>query len=69
MGTRLEEKTDVLRSFRDKYLLGNGAGRELVAAYYKHSPLIAHYIAERPWLRYLVRILLLPLIGVVSFFV
>ena len=69
LGTELEDKTDVLRSFRDKYLLSNAVGKEFVAAYYKHSPPIAHCIAKRPWLRSLVRILLLPLIGIVSLFV
>lgn len=69
MGTELEEKTDVLRSFRDKYLLSNAAGRKFVAAYYKYSPPLADYMTDRKWLRSLVRILLLPIIGLVSMFV
>lgn len=68
-GTELGEKTDVLRSFRDEYLLNNAVGKAFVAAYYKYSPPLADYIAERDWLRSLVRILLLPVIGLVSLFV
>lgn len=68
-GTELEDKTSLLRSFRDEYLLNNATGKALVAAYYKCSPPLADYIAERDWLRALVRILLLPVIGLVSLFV
>jgi hypothetical protein len=68
-GTELEDKTDVLRSFRDEYLLNNAVGKAFVTAYYKYSPPLADYIAEREWLRRLVRIILIPLIGFVSLFV
>ena len=68
-GTELENKTDVLRSFRDEYLINNAVGKALVTAYYKYSPPLADYIAERDWLRSIVRILLLPAIGLVSLFV
>ena len=68
-GTELEDKTDILRSFRDEYLLTNAAGKAFVAAYYKYSPPLAHYIAERDWMKTLVRILLLPVIGLLSLFV
>ena len=65
-GTALEGKIDVLRAFRDRYLLTNAAGEAFVAFYYKHSPPVANYIADREWLRAVVRTLLLPVIGVVS---
>ena len=68
-GSQLEDKTDILRSFRDEYLLNNSVGKAFVTAYYKYSPPLAHYIAEREWLRSLVRILLLPVIGLASLFV
>jgi len=69
LGSELENKTDLLRIFRDKYLLDNAVGKTFVTAYYKYSPPLADYIAERDWLRFLVRILLLPIIGLVSLFV
>ena len=65
-GTALEGKIDALRSFRDAYLMKSSAGRAFVEAYYQHSPPIARTIAERAWLRSLVRVLLLPVVGVVS---
>jgi hypothetical protein len=65
-GTALEGKVDVLRSFRDGYLMKSAAGRAFVEAYYQHSPPIARTIAEREWLSTLVRTLLLPLVGFVS---
>jgi len=68
-GTDLEGKTVALKSFRDNYLQKCAVGRELVKAYYRYSPPIAEYISDRHWLRSLVRILLLPIIGLVSLFV
>ncbi|MBN1856443.1 MAG: hypothetical protein JW846_05750 [Dehalococcoidia bacterium] len=49
---------DVLRQFRDDVLLQSEAGRDYVGFYYAASPSLADYIAEREWLRTLVRELL-----------
>ncbi len=68
-GTTMEPQIDVLRSFRDKHLMENTVGKAFVNAYYKYSPPIAAYIAERAWLRTVVRTLLLPIIGLASLFV
>jgi hypothetical protein len=65
-GPELDGKIQVLRSFRDMYLMNNSPGKAFLSAYYKYSPPIAKYIAQRSWLRSLVRILLLPVVGVVS---
>jgi len=69
LGTEFQDRLDVLRSFRDKYLQDNAPGKAFISAYYKYSPPVAHYIAEHDWLKRLVRILLLPVIGFVSLFV
>ena len=68
-GTPLNGKIEVLRDFRDDYLIKNPAGQVFVSAYYKYSPPVARYVAEHVWLRTLVRTLLLPVIGFVSLFV
>ncbi len=68
-GTELEPRIDTLRSFRDQYLMNNSVGKAFVNAYYKYSPPVANYIAERAWLKTLVRILLLPIIGLAALFV
>ncbi len=68
-GTGLHGKIDVLRSFRDTVLKKNAAGRAFVNAYYRYGPPAADFIAERPWLKRVVRTLLLPVIGIASLFV
>lgn len=69
LGSELENRTSMLRAFRDRYLLDNAMGQAFVTAYYKYSPPLADLVAEQNWLRSLVRILLLPVIGLVSLFV
>jgi hypothetical protein len=66
LGTQMEGKIEVLRSFRDRRLADSTLGRVLINTYYEYSPPIAEYIGEREWLRSLVRILLFPVIGIVS---
>jgi hypothetical protein len=67
-GTEMDGKIHVLRNFRDSYLVTSQNGRDFVDAYYKTSPPIAEYIANRRWLRALVRTLLLPVIGLALLF-
>jgi hypothetical protein len=54
---------DILRDFRDKYLMPNGFGRKLVELYYRYSPSIANFIAKHKLLKVAVRINLLPMIA------
>ena len=57
----------LLQNFRDKRLLTNGFGRAFVSSYYKWSPAVARFISRSPLLRFVVRILLLPIIGAAAF--
>lgn len=50
----------ILRQFRDRFLLTNEAGKSFVAFYYRNSPPYADYIADKPALRVVVALLLLP---------
>jgi len=59
----LAEQVEILRKFRDTYLLPYPAGQELVAFYYSRGRPIAAYIDSRPWLKPLIRIILYPLVG------
>jgi len=68
-GTAMAGKIDVLRAFRDRHLLTQDPGRRLVDLYYRTSPPLAQWIAGRPWLRALVRTLLLPVVGLASLLV
>jgi len=61
-GSPLDRRIDILRRLRDHHLLTNAPGRAFVEFYYAHSPPIADYIAERDWLRALVRGGLWPLV-------
>ena len=53
----------VLRQFRDRYLLTHKMGRWAVTQYYAYSPPLAAWIADRDTWRRVARILLLPFIG------
>lgn len=66
-GTEMQGKVDALRILRDDHLMNNSLGRAFVTAYYKYSPPVADFIAERGWLKALVRIVLMPLIGLAKF--
>jgi len=62
-GTPLAEEIQILREFRDEYLLTNPLGQALVGVYYGVSPPIAEYITEHPSLKPIVRAGLLPAVA------
>ena len=65
-GSPLEEHVQQLRSFRDRFLLPNRAGRALVRCYYTYSPPAARFIASHESLRRATRIALLPITALAS---
>ena len=62
-GSILHPAVAVLRDFRDQYLKTNRVGRQLVAWYYKNSPPIADKIAASNGLRFVTRLVLVPVIA------
>jgi hypothetical protein len=48
-GSSLDPHIDVLRWFRDSYLLKSSPGKAFVRLYYRHSPPVANWISEHPW--------------------
>lgn len=66
-GSMLEPHVVALRQFRDQYLERTGLGRAFIRLYYRHSPPVAAVIAEHEWLRFLVRMLLTPLVLAIAF--
>jgi hypothetical protein len=60
-GTPLAEDIEVLRQFRDEYLLTNPAGRLAVSLYYTSSPPLADYISKNEGLRAITRVALEPI--------
>lgn len=63
-GSRLEPHVQILRQFRDVYLLPSRAGQTFVKVYYRYSPPVAAFIAEHEILRTSVRLILAPAVAV-----
>jgi len=62
-GSPLHPHLDILRDFRDIYLMPSKLGRALVNIYYKYSPSVADFIAKHSALKVAVWISLLPLVA------
>jgi hypothetical protein len=62
-GTPMAGEIEILREFRDEYLLTNPLGQALVDLYYRVSPPMAEFITEHPGLKPIVRVGLLPAVA------
>jgi parallel beta-helix repeat protein len=62
-GTPMAEEVQILREFRDEYLLTNLLGQAFVDFYYKVSPPIAEFITDHPSLKPIVRAGLVPVVA------
>ena len=65
-GSYLHPQVQLLRDFRDEYLLTNAPGRAFVALYYRCSPPLADFIARHSFLRAVTRLALTPLVIAVA---
>lgn len=63
-GSPLESHVKILRNFRDAYLLSTKLGHVFVDTYYKYSPKAAAFIADHEFLRAVVRVGLMPVVGI-----
>lgn len=59
-GSSLDQHVQMFRNFRDLFLVTTNWGRVFVKSYYHYSPPIAHYIAQHPTIKSIVRGLLWP---------
>jgi uncharacterized delta-60 repeat protein len=66
-GSYGEKHVMELRAFRDNVLLKSKAGKAFVDAYYKYSPPVADFVAERPALRAATRLALAPVVYTVNY--
>lgn len=62
-GSSMDSHVDVLREFRDSYLMTNPVGRGLVTVYYKLSPPVAQLIDDHPSVKPIVRAGLWPAVA------
>lgn len=62
-GSSISREIAIMREFRDRFLLTNNWGREVVELYNHYSPSLARFISQSEKLRFLARILIYPLIG------
>jgi hypothetical protein len=62
-GSELAGQVEILRQFRDRYLLTNAAGKKFVAWYYRNGPVAASWIKDKPMAKAAVQAALYPLIG------
>jgi hypothetical protein len=65
-GSGLAGEVRILSDFRDGYLLTNSLGRNFVRTYYRLSPSVAGFIAEKPLIKFLVRMQLRPWVKIAS---
>lgn len=59
-GDPFHPDVQALRNFRDEYLMNCAPGRAFVAAYYRHSPPLAAFIAKHETLRVVLRAAFVP---------
>jgi len=62
-GTPMAEEIEILREFRDEYLLTNPMGRVFVGFYNRVSPPIAEFISKHPSLKPIARAVLVPAVA------
>lgn len=60
-------EVQLLRAFRDRYLLTHAPGRAFVAWYYRHSPHWVQALDAHAWAKPVVRVALLPAVSVAGF--
>ena len=59
-------QVQLLRDFRDRFMLTNAPGRAFVAWYYRYGPHGARFLNQHPVFKPLVRVLLLPVVAFVQ---
>ncbi len=62
-GSYMDSHVNVLRQFRDSYMMTNPIGRGLVSVYYSLSPPLAQFIDDNPSLKPVVRAGLWPVVS------
>ena len=61
-GSPLAKDVLVLSSFRDQYLQRSSFGRAFIKVYYNRSPRIARFISNKPGLKKVFRLIIMPVV-------
>jgi hypothetical protein len=68
-GANWVAEVQVLRDFRDRYLVTHAPGRSFVDWYYRHGPVAAKYLDDHAVFKPLVRAILWPLVALAAFMI
>ena len=63
-GSSMESHVEILKEFRNTYLMSTKLGKEFIVLYYEYSPCIADVISKHNSLKIAVRWGLLPVVGI-----
>ncbi|NIS63409.1 MAG: S8 family serine peptidase [Proteobacteria bacterium] len=63
-GSPYGDNVDLLRVFRDRYLMAHSVGRKWVSLYYRYSPRMAGLIGNHPAMKRGVRVILFPFVAI-----
>lgn len=66
-GNYFQTNVEILRDFRDDYLLKSELGRAFVDFYYRHSPSIASAISTSEFAKATVRVVLTPVVYIIKY--
>ncbi|MFB3924899.1 MAG: CFI-box-CTERM domain-containing protein [Syntrophales bacterium] len=66
-GSYLAPEVEILRNFRDRWLMTNWAGKRFVQFYYSTSPPVAAFIAKNEYLRLLIRWYITPIVYAIKY--
>jgi hypothetical protein len=61
--SRSHSHLNILRNFRDHYLINNFFGKKFVDFYYKHSPAVASFISKHKFMKNIVKVGLYPFVA------
>ncbi|MFZ4404806.1 MAG: CFI-box-CTERM domain-containing protein, partial [Pseudobdellovibrionaceae bacterium] len=67
-GSAWAPPVQILRDFRDDFLLQTSWGKGFVKFYYHNSPPLADWIGQRTWAKVIVRVVLWPVVGIAYLF-
>lgn len=63
-GSPMASQVQILRRFRDRFLMPHWLGKKFVSFYYRHSPAVAVFLRTHPFFRRTVRMMLVPVVRI-----